>query len=127
MLAALPCALVIDHVGKFLEPVSPNDRSFKALLGLLDTGKVWTKVSGLYETSRVGPPDYADTARLARLVVQHAPTRVLWASNWPHPNLRPAPDDRALINLVRNVVPDEAAQRLLFVDNASELFGFKGV
>ncbi|HDS1692433.1 TPA: amidohydrolase family protein [Pseudomonas putida] len=127
MLASLPCPVVIDHVGKFLSPVTAESPSFIALLRLLETGNIWTKISGLYETSRTGPPAYADTSSLAGIVVRHAPNRVLWASNWPHPNLQPAPSDRELVDLIRDIVPDEAMQRLLFVQNASELFGFKGV
>jgi len=126
LLSEIQCPLVIDHVGKFLSPVEPEAPAFKALLDLLAAGKTWVKLSGLYETSVTGAPDYEDTARLARIVAKEAPNRVLWASNWPHPNLQPAPDDRTLVDLVRRIVPGEAEQQLLFVQNAAELFGFKG-
>ncbi|MFV0360194.1 amidohydrolase family protein [Tropicimonas sp.] len=127
MLAELPCVLVVDHVGKFLEPVSPDHPAFLALLDLVASGRVWVKLSGLYETSRTGGSDYEDVARLARRLAAEAPHRVVWASNWPHPNLQPAPDDCALVDLARRIVPGAAGQRMLFADNAAELFGFAEV
>jgi D-galactarolactone isomerase len=87
---------VIDHIGKFLEPVAPDSEPFKALLRLLDTGRCWVKLSAPYETSKTGPKNYEDVSRLARALVKHAPERMLWASNWPHPS---APKDN---------IPDDA-------------------
>src|SRR5690606_7446340 len=60
LLARLPCRVVIDHVGKFLEPVPTRHPAFASLLRLLDTGKVWVKLSAMYETSHAGAPTYQD-------------------------------------------------------------------
>ncbi|CAG0988895.1 partial 2-pyrone-4,6-dicarbaxylate hydrolase, partial [Gammaproteobacteria bacterium] len=60
MLGSLPCTVVIDHVGKFLEPVEPAHPAFHALLRLIDTGRTWVKLSAPYESSRMGPPRYED-------------------------------------------------------------------
>lgn len=84
---ALPGRFVIDHVGKFLQPVGVDHPGFRALTRLLDTGRCWVKLSAPYETSKVGPPTFADVGVLARALVAHAPERMLWASNWPHPPL----------------------------------------
>ena len=122
----LPGKFVIDHTGKFLEPVKESSEEFKALLRLLDTGRCWVKLSAPYETSKTGAPAYEDVSVLARALVKHAPQRMLWASNWPHPSARkPAPpDDAALMDLLADWAPDETTRRRLLVDNPAELYGF---
>jgi D-galactarolactone isomerase len=124
-IAKLAGRFVIDHTGKFLEPVPPEHEAFRALLGLVDTGRCWVKLSGPYETSRTGPPHYEDVGRLARALIAHAPERMLWASNWPHPTAPGAPpDEAALLDLLLEWAPDEATRRKILVDNPAELYGF---
>jgi D-galactarolactone isomerase len=121
----LPGRFVIDHTGKYLEPVAPDHESFKSLLRLVDTGRCWVKLSAPYETSRDGPPRYGDVARLARALARHAPERMLWASNWPHPSAQPSPpDDADLLDLLLEWAPDDATRRRILVDNPAELYGF---
>jgi len=122
----LPGRFVIDHTGKFLEPVKEDSESFKALLRLVDTGRCWVKLSAPYETSKTGAPRYEDVGKLARALVNHAPQRMMWASNWPHPgNRKPAPpDDQALLDLLADWAPDEAVRKRILVDNPAELYGF---
>jgi D-galactarolactone isomerase len=122
----LPGRFVIDHTGKFLEPVETNSEPFKSLLRLVDTGRCWVKLSAPYETSKTGAPKYEDVSRLARTLVKHAPERMLWASNWPHPSARkPAPpDDADLLDLLLDWAPDEKTRRKILVDNPAELYGF---
>jgi D-galactarolactone isomerase len=122
----LPGKFVIDHVGKFLEPVAPEHEAFKSLLRLVDTGRCWVKLSAYYETSTTGAPDYSDVARLAKALIRHAPDRIIWASNWPHPSA-PAddkPDDADLLDLLLDWAPDEVTRRKILVDNPAGLFGF---
>jgi D-galactarolactone isomerase len=122
---ALPGRFVIDHVGKFLEPVGVDHPGFLALLRFLDTGRCWVKLSAPYETSKVGPPTYADVAVLAKALVSHAPERMLWASNWPHPSERAhPPDDALLLDLLLDWAPDAATRRRILVDNPAPLYGF---
>jgi D-galactarolactone isomerase len=125
-LLALPTTIVVDHVGRFMPPVEPGHPAFGALLTLLDTGRCWVKLSAPYETSRTGAPGYADVSRLARSLVRHAPERMLWASNWPHPSAPPdaRPDDAALLDLLLDWAPDAATRRRILVDNPAELYGF---
>jgi D-galactarolactone isomerase len=125
-LAALPCPVVIDHVGKFLDPVEPAHPSFQALLRLLDTGRCWVKLSAPYETSRTGPPRFEDVSRLAAALVRHAPERLLWASNWPHPGREPKPDDAALLDLMLDWSADPDVRNRILVDNPAILYGFAG-
>lgn len=123
-LRALPVPLVIDHIGKFLPPPSPDSAAFLALLRLLDTGRCWVKVSAPYESSRTGAPVYADVAVLAQQLMRRYPERCLWASNWPHPARIPRPDDAALLNWLGEWAPDAATRRRILVDNPAALYAF---
>jgi len=125
-LRALPVELVIDHIGKFLDPgpPAPQDAAFRSLLQLLDTGRCWVKLSAPYESSRSGTPDYADVAPLARTLARRHPGRCLWASNWPHPAREPRPSDASLLDLLGDWTEDEATRRRILVDNPARLYGF---
>lgn len=92
VLKRLPCRLVLDHNGKFLEPVAPSHPSFQSLLRVIDSGRVWIKLSAPYETSKTGAPGYDDVSLLARTLAETFPERCLWASNWPHPGRSPRPE-----------------------------------
>ena len=122
----LPGKFVIDHTGKFLEPVGVDSPAFKSLLNLVDTGRCWVKLSAPYETSKTGAPKYEDVARLAKALVKRAPERMLWASNWPHPSARKPqpPDDADLLDLLLDWAPDDAVRRKILSDNPAELYGF---
>ena len=123
----LPGRFVIDHTGKFLEPVPPEHEAFKSLLRLVDTGRCWVKLSAPYETSKTGAPEYEDVGRLAKALVKHAPERMLWASNWPHPSARKPqpPDDADLLDLLLGWAHDDKTRKKILVDNPTELYGFK--
>lgn len=120
----LPGKLVIDHCGKFLVPPDPDGPEMAALLRVLDTGRAWVKLAAPYETSLVGPPGYDDVSAIARRLVAHAPTRCLWASNWPHPGVRPRPDTALLLDLLADWAPDAAERETILVTNPAELYGF---
>jgi len=122
----LPGRFVIDHTGKFLEPVEISAEPFKCLLRLVDTGRCWVKLSAPYETSKTGAPKYEDVSKLARALVKHARERMLWASNWPHPSARkPAPpDDADLLDLLLDWAADDATRKRILADNPAELYGF---
>ncbi len=123
---SLPGRFVIDHVGKFIEPVATSHRAFKMLLELVDSGRCWVKLSAPYETSKDGPPLYSDVGALAKALVKTAPERMLWASNWPHPSARDnLPDDAMLLDLLLDWVDDGATRKRILVDNPAELYGFE--
>ena len=124
MLARLPCRLVIDHIGKFLGPVHPDGDAVMALRRLLDGGACWVKLAAPYESSRDGPPSYADVVPLTRLLAQQYPERCLWASNWPHPNVVPTPDNASLLAWATDCMGDDAGRRRILVDNPGELYDF---
>lgn len=124
-LSRLPCRLVIDHTGKFLVPVAPEHEGFQALLRLQASGRCWVKLSAPYETSQAGAPGYDDVGRLARALVQANPQRCLWASNWPHLNTRPVPDDALMLDLLLAWADNDAERQQILVDNPAELYGFQ--
>lgn len=121
-LERLPVDLVIDHNGKFLEPVAVEHPAFQALLGLLDGGRVWVKLAAPYETSKIGPPGYDDVSVLSRALVRRNAQRCLWASNWPHPNRNPAPSNAAMLDLLLDWAGDEETARRILVDNPAQLY-----
>lgn len=126
LLRRLPCALVIEHVGKFLEPVPVTHPGFQALARLVDAGRCWVKLSGAYMMSKSGPPLYADIGALAKELVRRAPERMVWATNWPHPIPGAAgevPDDALLLDLLLDWAPDAVRGRIL-VENPARLYGF---
>lgn len=124
-LLALPCRVVIDHIGKFLGPVDVRSEAYRALCSVLDAGNAWIKLSAPYESSRSGPPGYADVEPIARDLASRYPERCLWASNWPHPNVKPVPDEQALLDWSLALMDGDAARvRKMLVDNPAQLYGF---
>jgi D-galactarolactone isomerase len=123
-LKRLPGTVIIDHVGKFIEPVTPDHASFKAFLRVVDTGRFYVKLSAPYEVSKVGPPKYDDVGALAKALVKAAPERMLWASNWPYvatPKEK-IPKDAWMLDMLLDWVPDEATRKKVLVDNPARLY-----
>jgi D-galactarolactone isomerase len=118
--------VVLDHTGKFVEPVPVEHPAFQTMLDLMRTERFYAKVSGPYETSKVGPPDYQDVGALAAELIRVAPDRILWASNWPQVNppggIRP--DNVRMLDLLLDWAPDEGTRRKILVDNPARLYGF---
>lgn len=119
-----PVPVIIDHTGKFLEPVAVDSPEFRVLLGLVETGRVYVKLAAPYETSKTGAPAYEDVSRLARALVKAAPERILWASNWPHPGRDPRPDSAHLLDILADWAPDAGDRQRILVDNPAGLYGF---
>lgn len=117
---------VVDHAGKYLTPVGINDPAFKALLALVDRGNCYVKLAGCYETSQSGAPEYQDLSLLSKALIEHAPERIIWGSNWPHVSLPPAqtPNDAELLDRVCSWIPDQATLEKIFVENPARLYGF---
>ena len=124
-LARLPTDVVIDHNGKFLEPVPTSHPAFATLLRLLGRENFWVKLSAPYETSRTGAPRYEDVSALARALAAAQPDRCLWASNWPHPGTTPVPSTVTMLDLLLDWAPEESTRRKILVDNPARLYGFE--
>ncbi len=124
LLRRLPCPVVIDHIGKFLEPVPPGHEAAQGLLRLLETGRHWLKLAAPYEVSRAGGPNYADVSPIAVAAIRAAPERVVWASNWPHVGVDVPPDDQALLNLLSAWSGDQVLSQRILVTNPATLYAF---
>lgn len=119
----LPTPVVLSHMGHITPDRTAEDHALIAVMRLLDTGRCWMKLCG-YHVSLAGYP-YDDVNPMARLFVQHACERCLWASDWPHTNLEGhMPDDGELLTQLTEWVPDEASLRRVLVQNPAELYGF---
>lgn len=127
LIRRFPVPVVIDHLARLDLAQGPDSAATAALLGLLDTGQVWAKTSGVDRLSRTGPP-YADAVQFAARLVAHAPERVLWGTDYPHPNITgAAPDDGLLVDLLARIAPRDAWLRRMLVQNPAEFFGFPRV
>ena len=100
-----------------------ESRPFRLLRDLLaGDGKFWVKVSGPERLSRIGPP-YADVEPVARALLRTVPERVLWGTDWPHPNMKShMPDDGALVDWIMAVCDTPALRRQVLVDNPARLY-----
>lgn len=124
MLKRLPGRLVVDHIGRFTPPVAADDPAFKVLLGFLDGGKCWVKLSAPYESSSSGAPGFEDILPEARALAKATPERLLWDSNWPHPGQKNPLSHAATLDLLADWVEDESVRNRILVDNPAELYGF---
>lgn len=125
MLGALPCDVVLDHFARLPQPEGVLHAAMSAVKRLLDQGRTWVKLCAPYLDSRSGSPRYADLKPVAKAFVKHAPERVVWGSDWPHPTEPLAkPDDAALLDVLQEWIGDEATRKRVLVSNPVELYGF---
>ena len=97
---------------------------FQAMQRLLSNGRTWVKLSAPYRITRQGPP-YADTVAMGRALVDAAPERCVWGSDWPHPYFDgPMPNDGLLLDVLAEMAPDAETQRRILVDNPAKLYQF---
>lgn len=118
-----PVPVVIDHMGRVEASRGLDQPGFRHLLKLMEDKRFWVKVSGLERASRQGSP-YADAVPFARKLVAEFGDRVIWGSDWPHPNLDSIPDDGVLVDLIAEFA-NEAQRQALLVDNPMKLYKFR--
>jgi predicted TIM-barrel fold metal-dependent hydrolase len=123
-IARLPAPVVLDHMARCMAAGGVQQKPFRALLDLLDSPNIWVKISCAERLTATGAP-FDDVVPLARAVIEKAPDRVLWGTDWPHPNIDGVmPDDGDLVDLLARYAPDEATRRTILVDNPARLYGF---
>ena len=124
LLKSLPATYVLDHMGSISAAKGLDDADFKALLALQTSDeKCWVKITGLERASAGGRP-FLDAVPFAKALVDGAPDRVIWGTDWPHPNVKVMPNDGDIVDLIPLYAPDAATQRKLLVDNPARLFRF---
>ncbi len=125
VLADFPVEVVIDHMGRPDPRRGVGAPGFQALIGLLKSGRGWSKLSAPYRTSLQQPP-YDDITPFAHALVAAAPDQLVWGNDWPHVMLDgPMPNDGDLADLLAAWVPDAAVRKRILVDNPARLYGFK--
>jgi 2-pyrone-4,6-dicarboxylate lactonase len=120
-LDGLRIPFVIDHMGRVKAGEGLAQGPFRMLLELMTSPRAWIKISGPERVASAGPP-FHDAIPFAAALVEAAPDRVLWGTDWPHPNVREMPNDGHLVNLFAMVCGDEAIRRKLLVDNPTRLY-----
>ena len=123
-ISRLKSECTLAHMGMFLAKDGVQQPGFQRLLQLLRNGKgrVWVKLTGVYRMSAA--PGFADVAPLARALIEAAPERVIWGSDYPHLSFADQVGSVELWNLLGSWTPDEATRRRILVDNPQALFGF---
>jgi predicted TIM-barrel fold metal-dependent hydrolase len=136
LVAASPVPVVFDHFGGALGELGIDQPGFADLLALVKSGKAYVKISGAYRASKLAP-DYPDAAPLAQALIAANSDRIIWGTDWPHPNSvapsggKPTDltplfqiDDGRLFNQLPVWAPDAAIRKKILVDNPSRLYGF---
>jgi predicted TIM-barrel fold metal-dependent hydrolase len=134
LVAVSPVPVVFDHFGGARAELGPQQPGFAELLDLVRSGRAYVKISGAYRSSKLAP-DYADVVPLAQALIAANPERIVWGTDWPHPNsasgrkateLTPLfqIDDARLLNQLPVWAPDAATRSKILVDNPARLYGF---
>jgi len=134
--AASPVPVVFDHFGGTQAALGVDQPGFADLVELVKSGKAYVKISGAYRASKLGP-DYTDAAPLARALIAANPDRIVWGTDWPHPDSSTVPgrkttdvaplfqiDDGRLLNQLPVWAPDAVIRKKILVDNPARLYGF---
>ena len=124
MLRSLPVPFIIDHMGRVPTRDGLDQKPFEILLDTARMDNCWIKICGAERISSAGPP-FTDAVPFAQAVLEVAPDRTLWGTDWPHPNIKKhMPNDGDLVDLVPLYTSDAALQRKVLVDNPHRLYGF---
>jgi predicted TIM-barrel fold metal-dependent hydrolase len=122
-LARIPVPFVIDHMGRVKARDGLTQPAFEALLGLMENPLAWVKVCGAERVS-AGRRPFEDAIPFAERLIQVAPERVLWGTDWPHPNIsQDMPNDGGLVDLMFDFCCDPQVRQKLLVDNPLRLYG----
>jgi 2-pyrone-4,6-dicarboxylate lactonase len=122
--ASLPTVVVVDHMGRPDLSKDVEGPEFQLFVKLMrEHSNIWSKVTCPERLSNEGPPHYSDFIPFARHLVDHFPDRVLWGTDWPHPNLKThMPDDGHLVDIIPHIATTEALRTQLLVDNPHRLY-----
>jgi predicted TIM-barrel fold metal-dependent hydrolase len=124
MFKKIPVPMVIDHMGRVKAADGLDQQPFKVLLEWMKNERFWVKVCGPERVSSLGPP-FTDAVPFARKLIEAAPERILWGTDWPHPNVgKYMPNDGDLMDLFAQMAPTPELQKKILVDNPARLYGF---
>ncbi|MGQ0509612.1 MAG: amidohydrolase family protein [Betaproteobacteria bacterium] len=124
MFEKLECTVLIDHMGRPDPSRGAKDPTLLKMVELLRRGNFWTMLSLSEKLSKTGFP-WDDVLPMARALIEAAPDRVVWASDWPHPvSVKQPPNEADLLELLYRIAPEPALLKKILVDNPAKLFGF---
>lgn len=121
MMRKLTLPFVIDHMGRVPATDGVDQKPLEALLDLARLDRCWIKVSG---SERIDMPPYDKAVPIARKIVETVPDRVLWGTDFPHPNSTHEADEADLVDLLPKIAPDPVMLKKLLVDNPARLYGY---
>lgn len=122
-LKALPATIVVDHMGRPDVTKGIDHPDFARFIGLMEDEKFWSKVTCPERLTVSGPPNYDDVVPFAKKLVELYPDRVLWGTDWPHPNMKShMPDDGKLVDFIPRIAVTETSQQKLLIDNPMRLY-----
>ncbi len=122
---SLDVPVLLDHMGRADPLRGDADPSLLRMLKLFERGNFWVMLSLPEKISKAGPP-WDDVVPLAKRLIQAAPDRCVWGSDWPHPiSVKQPPNEGSLLELLYRFAPDAAMQQKILVDNPARLFGFE--
>lgn len=117
----IPVPFVIDHMGRVRAERGLDQKPFKLLLDLMRNELAWVKVCGAERVSSTGKP-FRDAIPFAAALIEAASDRILWGTDWPHPNVKVMPNDGETVDLFAEFCPDESVRRRILVDNPTRLY-----
>jgi 2-pyrone-4,6-dicarboxylate lactonase len=123
MFMKIPVPMVIDHMGRVKAADGPGQEPFKVLLDFMKNENFWVKICGAERVSSMGPP-FTDAVPFAQALIDAAPDRILWGTDWPHPNVKWMPNDGDLVDLFPLMAPTPELQKKILVDNLARLYDF---
>ena len=124
LLDNLPIPFLIDHMGRVPTGDGVSQVPFELLLDVAQRDNCWVKICGAERVSTAGPP-FTDAVPFARALLKVSQDRILWGTDWPHPNIKKhMPNDGDLVDLIPLFMPDEELQKKVLIDNPHRLYGF---
>ena len=119
---ATPGRFILEHMGELDPTAGFNSETFRFLLAALDTGRCWIKLSARMSHEEDFP--FGDLLPYVHKLIEHAPTRILYGSDWPHPVYfgRPMVDDAKLLDMLLDWAPDETTRHRILVENPAEAY-----
>ncbi|WP_282348223.1 amidohydrolase family protein [Pseudomonas sp. PS01301] len=128
ILSNLPVQIVFDHFGRIPHPAGIDHPAYALIVELVSQDRAWVKISGAYQDSVLGGPAYEDIKSLAQTMIELAPNRVIWGTDWPHPSLQTKrqamPDDAGMMDLLSVWTRNGEEISKILVDNPTRLYGF---
>jgi predicted TIM-barrel fold metal-dependent hydrolase len=123
-LTSFSVPVVIDHMARFKVSDGLKQKAFQLILDFVRNENFWIKISGAERLSNTSYP-FDDIVPFAQSLIEVAPNRIIWGTDWPHPNIvGQMPNDGELVDMLESYAPDKITREKIIVENPAELYGF---